>query len=300
MIPTFFNQEYKSYTDVNKNYADIGIIGISTNISPSQHMGSSDAPNHLRNFTYKNNNEEDIYFGFNPFNLIRCVDFGDLNITTHEIDKSIVEIGNFYKSVLVKCPHIISVGGDQSITYPILKNLHTKYQRPISIIHFDSFPDCEIGEYNTSFMYQLISKNIIIPNQSIQIGIRSNQSSSTKTFINKSGLWTLSAESLHSSDINAILGTIHNTVKDNLVYISFDASVFDPACCPAASKISLGGLNAWQILKLLHNFQNLNLIGMDITEFVPKNDLNDISTTLYSTLIWKYMCLIASKKGKKG
>ncbi len=175
---------------------------------------------------------------------------------------------------------LISLGGDHSITYPILKAFHKKYPR-ISILHFDAHPDLyhdfEGNPYSHASPFARVMENKLAE-QLVQIGIRcANQHQREQ-----------------AAKYNVQMVEMRN-FRDEMtfsfhtpVYISVDTDGLDPAFAPGVSHPEGGGLSTRQIVRIIQSLKG-RVIGADIVELNPLRDVSDITAAACSKIL-KEIC----------
>ena len=162
----------------------------------------------------------------------------------------------------------VSLGGDHSISYPILKGMASKYPE-LSILHFDAHGDLyhelDGNAYSHACPFARIMENGLAQHLT-QLGIR-----------------TLTQ---HQADQAQKFGVRVNTMKDRNqlkgldlsgpVYLSFDLDVLDPAFAPGVSHHEPGGYSTRAIIEIIQSL-DLDIVGMDLVEYNPDRDLNGVT-----------------------
>ena len=172
------------------------------------------------------------------------------------------------KNNLKKGNPSISIGGDHSITYPII-DAYNHYYQNLNILHFDAHPDLyenfENNPYSHASPFARILENKLAKNL-IQIGIRTMNKHQQRQ-VNRYKVQVIDMENFRS-DIK---------LKFNgPVYITLDLDGLDPAFAPGVSHPEPGGLSTRDVLTIISNI-NEKIIGADIVEYNPKKDLNNIT-----------------------
>jgi len=163
----------------------------------------------------------------------------------------------------------ISLGGDHSITYPIIKAISKKYGR-LNILQFDAHPDLYDEFEGNRFSHACPFARIMeekLAQRLVQVGIRSVNDHQRKQ-MDKFGV-----ETIFMKDFSENL----KLEFDNPLYISFDMDALDPAFAPGISHYEPGGLTTRQAVCLIQNIQAPIIVGADIVEFNPMRDLNGIT-----------------------
>jgi agmatinase len=170
----------------------------------------------------------------------------------------------------------ISLGGDHSITYPIVRAISRKFEQ-LSILHFDAHPDLyDDFEGNrrshaspfARIMEEGLAKRLV------QVGVRTmngHQRDQAKRF---------EVEIFEMRHLQADLTLEFETP----LYISFDVDALDPAFAPGVSHREPGGLSTRQAIDLIQRLK-ATVVGADIVEFNPRMDPAQITGTVCSKLL---------------
>jgi arginase len=170
----------------------------------------------------------------------------------------------------------ICLGGDHSITYPIIRAVSKKYPE-LSILHFDAHPDLYdelLGNRHShaSPFARIMEEGLV--KRLVQVGIRTingHQREQAERF----GVETI--EMRHWRDDLTL-------DFDSPVYISFDIDALDPAFAPGVSHREPGGLSTRQAIGLIQRLQ-ARVIGADIVEFNPRMDPAQITASVCAKLL---------------
>lgn len=234
-------------------------------------------------------------FGFDPFETLSVVDFGDCLIDPHHPESVVSSIEAHADRILETQTHMLTLGGDHSITYPLLK-AHAKKHGPVALIQFDAHCDTwqDNGvrmDHGTMFA-RASAEGIIDVSRSSQVGLR--------TFNDHDhGFEILTSPWIHRNGIDAAIELARDRAGSAPVYISFDVDGLDPAFAPGTGTPVSGGLSSWQALEFIRGLSGLNLIGMDVVEVSPPYDHAEITAIAAATVAHDWLCLLAEKKGAK-
>ena len=177
--------------------------------------------------------------------------------------------------ILLQHERILSLGGDHSITYPVIKAFAKKY-KDLTILHLDAHPDLYDEFEGNKFSHACPFARIMeggFAQRLVQVGIRTmndHQRNQSKRF---------GTEVLEMKD-----WTPQRRFKFNgPVYISLDMDAIDPAFAPGVSHHEPGGFSSREIISVLQNI-NANVVGADIVEFNPTRDPSGITAMLAAKL----------------
>jgi agmatinase len=203
------------------------------------------------------------------------LDAGDIPIASNKEFESVIE--SSITSVLEKNQIPISLGGDHSITYPILKAIHTKYP-DVNILHFDAHPDIyhdfDGNAYSHASPFARIMENGLA-GRLVQVGIRT-MSGPQRWQVDKFAVEVYEMKNWRED----IVLQFHSPL-----YISFDMDALDPAFAPGVSHPEPGGLSTRQAIRVIQTLQAPAIIGADIVEYNPRRDPTGITAMVAAKLM---------------
>jgi arginase len=203
-------------------------------------------------------------------------DAGDLDLSRSDGSAAFEAIEGKIDSLLQsgQCP--VSLGGDHSITYPILLAF-ARYHAPLTIIHFDAHPDLydefEGSRVSHACPFARIMEEKLAA-RLVQIGIRTmgrNQREQAAKF----SVDVIEMRSLPAYDRMKVKGP---------VYISFDMDVLDPAFAPGVSHWEPGGMSVREAIAHLHAIEG-EIVGADLVEFNPVRDRSGLTATVAAKIL---------------
>ena len=179
---------------------------------------------------------------------------------------------------------VVTLGGDHSVAIgPI--NAHSDFHKDISILHLDAHADMRDSYENNKFSHaSVMARAKEKVNNIVSVGIRSMDISEKNSF--KKGNLFLAEDVCCGSD-KWITQVVKKLGKK--VYLTLDVDVFDSGIMPSTGTPEPGGLNWYQITKLIHAVcKTKELVGMDIVELAP-NPVNKAPDFLVAKLIFKVL-----------
>ncbi|KAI0648294.1 Arginase/deacetylase [Trametes meyenii] len=217
--------------------------------------------------------------------------------------KSIAKDGKFH-------PRVLTLGGDHTITLPLLRGVASIYG-PVSVIHFDShldtwkpkqisggpwLPGEEIPVSHGSYFWYAYKEGLLAPNNAnIHVGIRGAINDWKDYEEDYEFGWVIShAEDVEDVGWQGVVKKIRDTVGDNPVYITLDIDAIDPGMAPATGTPEIGGITTREIKKILNGLSGLKIVGADIVEVAPGYDTQDEITQIAAANIgWEFLALMA-------
>jgi arginase len=170
----------------------------------------------------------------------------------------------------------ISLGGDHSITYPIIKALARKYPR-LSVLHFDAHPDLydelQGNRHSHACPFARIMEERLLE-RLVQVGVR------TVNGHQKEQAHRFGVEMIEMRDWRDDI----TLAFDSPLYISLDMDALDPAFAPGVSHREPGGLSTRQVIDLIRRLK-ANVVGADIVEFNPRMDPVQMTGTVCAKLL---------------
>ena len=197
-------------------------------------------------------------------------DKGDFEISEY------FDIENITEKHLNLNSKILTLGGDHSITFPIIKAHHKKYPK-LDILHIDAHADLydnyEGDKYSHACPFARIMENGFAA-RLVQVGIRTlntHQAEQAERF-------NVEIHQMKNLDLSNI------SEFKNPLYITLDMDGFDPAFAPGVSHHEPGGLSSRQVLDLIQSI-NTEVIGADIVEYNPNKDFQDMTAFLAAKMM---------------
>lgn len=213
---------------------------------------------------------------------------------------------------LLERHHMVWLGGDHSITLPILRRYAAYCGRPLACIHFDAHCDTwkdHFGEESGhgTWVYEAIRDGIVQKECFFQLGIRSSGERDAREFVNDQGGIIFTARYLRGKDglqgLEPVLRRIRERLAEHgnpLVYLTVDIDCLDPAFAPGTGTPEPGGLTSTQVLTCIEELagdSDINFVGMDCVEVAPAYDHAELTTNVASTIVWTYLSAQV-RKGK--
>ena len=180
------------------------------------------------------------------------------------------------RDLLKRGLRIVTLGGDHSITYPIIRAFAKKHKK-LSILQIDAHPDLyddlEGNPYSHACPFARIMEEKLA-SRLVQVGIR------TMTDHQRRQAERFGVEVIEMQDI----GLVQGLTFEGSVYVSLDMDCLDPAFAPGVSHYEPGGLSTREVLTLIQGLKG-DLVGADIVEFNPDRDPLGITGTVAAKLL---------------
>ncbi len=227
-------------------------------------------------------------------------DLGDLALPNTSLAGMRAALAARADAVLAEHAHVVWLGGDHSITLPILQAHHRRVGRPLALLHFDAHCDTwsdHFGEPSGhgTWLYEAVEQGLVDPRAVVQVGIRSPAPPAARRYIGERGGWTVTARELRGLESPDQLAGVVAEVRRRLgtdapLYLSLDIDCLDPSEAPGTGTPEPAGLTTRQVATLLEELATLPFIGMDIVEVAPPFDHAELTSLAASHLVWTYLC----------
>lgn len=139
--------------------------------------------------------------------------------------------------------------------------------------------------------YQAAKEGIVLPEHSVQIGIRTTNDDTL-------GYQILSAADVYENSASDLVSQIKQRVGNHPVYLTFDIDCLDPAFAPGTGTPVPGGLSSFQALNIIRGLTGINLVGMDVVEVAPAYDHAEVTALAGAQIAIELLALYAAcRKG---
>jgi arginase len=195
------------------------------------------------------------------------VDVGDVD-TAGDVDKTFALTEKAVAAILEKDASPLVLGGDHSITYPVLKAF-ARFMKPLDVLHFDAHPDLYDDLYGDRLSHACPFARVVedgLAASVVQVGVRAITAAHRAKAL-KAGIRMVEMKDIHDP-LHLRFG--------NPVYISFDLDALDPAFAPGVSHHEPGGLTTRQALQAIQSLKG-RIVGLDIVELNPTRDPSAIT-----------------------
>ncbi len=229
----------------------------------------------------------------------KICDCGDVTVDMENRERTFENIERKVRDILKSEALPVSIGGDHSITVPIIKAMLEEGMNPL-ILHFDAHYDnapSYLGDrYARSSPIRRIVEDLGVPPENvIQLGIRGPRNAPAgKEYADSKGIKVYDIWYLKRNGFEEPIREITERAKNaDGIYITICMDVIDSSFAPAAAGDPLG-LTSFELIEALMKIVSENkLLGMDIVEIYPPLDIRDMTSHL---AIWIILYTLAAMK----
>lgn len=243
--------------------------------------------------------------GVNPFETLNVADVGDVWVKLYNLPEACNNIRDQYKDLISNGCIPLTMGGDHTISYPILQAIKDKYG-PVGLIHVDAHPDlqdevlgCPIA-HGTPFK-RAYDEGLLDCSRVIQIGLRGTALTSDDCNIGRNlGFRVVGAEECWHKSLTPLMKEVREQMgKEGPVYLSFDIDAIDPGFCPGTGTPEVGGLTPIQALEIIRGCRGINLVGCDLVEVAPPYDFEGTTALTGAHLLFEMLCVLPGVKDSR-
>ena len=203
---------------------------------------------------------------------------------------------------LIRRHHMAWLGGDHSITLPLLRAYKAWLGRPLAVIHFDAHCDTwqdHFGEPSGhgTWVYEAIQEGLVQRECVVQLGIRSPGAREAREYVQDQGGQIFTARNLRGLESPAQLAPVLAAIRQRMaahghppLYLSLDIDCLDPAFAPGTGTPEPAGMSSAQVLSVLEELADLNFVGMDCVEVAPAYDHAELTSNAAANFVWTYLC----------
>ena len=275
---------------------DVALIGVPMDLAVTNRPGARFGPRAVRDVERIGpyNHESHML----PQDHCRFADVGDVPFTSrYSLESSMADIERYYTTVADAGVVPLSVGGDHSISYPILRALGR--DEPLGMVHIDAHCDTAGIYEGSKFSHGgpfrgAVLDGVLDPERTIQIGIR-GASEIIWEFSYAAGMTVLHIEDVMHMGVDGVLAEVRRVVGDGPFYLSVDVDGFDPAFAPGTGTPEIGGLTPREGMAIMRGLAGMNIRGGDVVEVAPMYDPTTNTAQLGAQLLFEELCLVAER-----
>ena len=261
----------------NRSMHKVALMGIPLDYNSSHIRGPALAPQKIRDALNSGSMNWCAESGLDLKKDLSWTDLGDIEcsdeiLAFQKIEAMIThQVQNDLK--------VLTLGGDHSITYPIL-SAYGRFYPNLTILHFDAHPDLYDELDGNPFSHACPFARIMeeeLATRLIQVGIRTinpHQAEQIERF---------KVEVIEMQDWQNGFDIEASLEIEGPVYLSFDIDALDPSCAPGVSHYEPGGFMVREVIRVIQNL-SCEIVGADIVEYNPNQDINDMTAFVAAKL----------------
>ncbi len=278
------------------------VAGVAWDGSTTNRPGARFGPRAIRTASHMLCDGTHPHFDLTPEGLLG--DAGDLPLPNTALP-AMREALQPMAAALIPRYHMAWLGGDHSITLPLLREYRKHLGQPLAVIHFDAHCDTwkdHFGEPSGhgTWVYEAMQEGLVIDACFSQIGIRSAGEREAREYVASRGGQIFTARQLRGLESPQQLAPVIGAIRERVVahgnppvYLSLDIDCLDPAFAPGTGTPEPGGMTSSQVLTLLEELAGLPelaFVGMDCVEVAPAYDHAELTSYAAAQFVWTYLC----------
>ncbi|RMA42239.1 agmatinase [Rhodophyticola porphyridii] len=284
-VPSFMRRRYtKDLTGV-----DVAITGIPFDQAVTNRPGTRLGPRAIREASSLQVFDPPYgWDGYSPLEALAIADYGDMAFDYAHTPGFPDLVKTHIAAILEAGAAAITLGGDHSITLPILR-AHADRYGPLALVqvdaHTDTWPDDDpVRIDHGTFCYTAVREGLIDVARSVHVGIRT-------VVEDNLGIEIIDARQIHERGPAAAAARVKAVVGDAPVYLSFDIDGLDPAFAPGTGTPVWGGLSSGQAAIFLRDLAGVDLVGGDVVEVSPPFDTGGVTAVAAAHVAMELLCL---------
>ncbi|MFN5156864.1 MAG: agmatinase [Betaproteobacteria bacterium] len=275
------------------------VAGVAWDGSTTNRSGARMGPRAIREASHMLCDGTHPVFDLSPLDLLG--DAGDLRLPNTGLER-MREVLQREAAALVARHRMLWLGGDHSITLPLLREYRRRLGQPLAVIHFDAHCDTwtdHMGEPSGhgTWVYEAMQEGLVVDACFTQIGIRSAGERAAREYVRERGGQVFGARELRGLVSASQLAPVLQAIRGRLaahghppLYLSLDIDCLDPAYAPGTGTPEPGGLSTAQVLTLLEELSDLPFVGMDCVEVAPPYDHAELTSQAAAHFVWTFLC----------
>jgi guanidinobutyrase len=232
-----------------------------------------------------------------PFDSLTVADIGDVAINTFNAPACVPIIRDFVTDVLRAGAVPLGIGGDHTVTHPILQAV-AAHHGPVGVIHVDAHADVNPSMFGEpvnhgSWLRRAIEEHLVDPARVVQIGLRgTGYSAEDFDWVTSLGGRVVPAEECWHRSLAPLMAEVRESLGDAPVYLTFDIDGIDPAFAPGTGTPEIAGLTSIQGVEVIRGCRGLRLVGSDLVEVAPAYDTSGNTSLLAANLLFEQLCVL--------
>lgn len=258
----------------------IHLLGFPWDASSSHSRGPALAPRVIETMLTSPSSTDYSSSGVDVHEVIAAHDFG---LLSDDGEAARAAIAIRVRHALKEGAAPLSLGGDHSVTYPILKAIAGQYG-PVNVLQIDAHPDLydeyEGDRFSHASPFARALEDQCI-NNLVQVGIRA-RSPVYADFAESHGVVMLAPDEIDAVPFEKLAAPL---------YVTIDLDGLDPAFAPGVSHPEPGGLSTREVLGLLKRLP-AKPVGADIVELNPERDISLQTARLAASFVKELAALM--------
>jgi formimidoylglutamase len=276
---------------------DWAFVGIPYDGASAVRAGSREGPDAVRR-ALRNHTTYVTSSGLS-LNALRAADIGDIEVVVTDMQKTFAKITALAAAVRRAGAGLIAVGGDHSITWPLLQGLTESFEGKVGVIHFDQHHDLRDSHFGSESSGVPFRKILGFPGTPVpganlvQIGIADFGNSPVHAaYAREQGVTVFTNSEVFERGMDAVVEDAVRIAGDGTeaVYVSVDIDAFDQSQAPGTASPNPNGLDVRDVYRALRRIaRETPVIGLDVVEISPALDATSVTGGVGAMLVLSFL-----------
>ncbi len=274
---------------------NVALIGVPMDLGVTNRTGARLGPRAVR--AVERIGPYEHYLQRAPLLGVNAADIGDVPFRSrYSLQSCHEDIELCFREIVRHGVVPLAVGGDHSITHPILRAIGA--DEPVGLLHIDAHCDTAGPFEGSKFHHggpfrQAVLDGVLAPERTIQIGIRGGAGYLWE-FSREAGMTVISIEQALDMGMDAVVECARSVLGTGPVYVSFDIDSVDPGFAPGTGTPEVGGFAPREVLHILRGLNGLHVVGADVVEVAPQYDATTNTAQIAAQVLFTQLCLAAT------
>lgn len=275
---------------------DVCFVGVPLDCGTSNRSGARLGPRQIRQESCLIRPSH-VALGATPFEDIQVADIGDVSMNIYNLPVAVTQIKAAFDKIVANGCVPLTMGGDHTITYPILQAIKDKYG-PVGLVHVDAHSDTNDTMLGATIAHgspfrRAVEYGCLELTKVIQIGLRGNcYALDDFNWSISKGFRIVTARECWHKSLRPLMEDVRRMMGDHPVYLSFDIDALDPCFAPGTGTPEIGGLSVIQALEIIDGCAGLAIVGGDLVEVSPPYDMSGTTALTAANLLFEMLCVL--------
>jgi guanidinobutyrase len=296
-VPTFMRLPIRD----DASGLDACFVGITIDIGSSNRGGQRFGPRQIRAESVLLR-PYNLATGVGPFDHLDVGDVGDLAVNPYDLREALEDIRRGMASVLTHGVRPIALGGDHTLTLPVLRAVAETHGK-VGLIHVDAHADTNDAMFGQRYTHgttfrRAVEEGLIDPRRVVQIGLRgTGYSPEDWDWGRELGFRVIPAHECWNVSLRPVMADIRAALSSGPVYVTFDIDGLDPSVAPGTGTPEVGGLTSAQGLEIIRGLRGLDIVGADVVEVAPSYDPVGTTALVAGNIAYELLCVLPGAGG---
>ena len=279
--------------------ADVAITGVPFDAGVSYRPGARFGPAAIRDASRllrPYNPAQDV----SPFAAAQVADAGDIACNPFDIAEAIRTIEASVQELARRADRVVTLGGDHTISLPLLRELRSRVGEPIALVHFDAHLDTWDTYFGAAYTHgtpfrRAFEEGLLAEDACAHLGTRGPLYARADLDDDlRMGFGITTSDDFQRRSVDDIAQDLVTRVGDRPVYVSIDIDVLDPAHAPGTGTPEAGGLTSRELFAVLRSLSGTQIVGADVVEVAPAYDHAQMTAVAASHTVYELVSLLSA------